>query len=75
MLKCTNFKSCGQGARVNLGCTVVILLTKTHQLMDNFVQMDGNSNKTGHDKGINTREKNTHENQNTKKNSSLKMKF
>ena len=43
--------------------------------MDNFVQMDGNSNKTGHDKGINPKEKNIHENQKTKKNFSLKLKF
>ena len=47
-------------------CTVVILLTKTHQLMDNFIQMDGNCNKTGHDKGINTKGKNIPENQKKK---------
>ena len=43
-------------------CTVVIFLNRTHQLMDNFVEMNGNSNKTSHNKVINTKEKNIHEN-------------
>ena len=43
--------------------------------MDNFVQMDGNSDKTGHDQGINTEEKDIHEFQKTKKKFSLKLKF
>ena len=43
--------------------------------MDNFVQMDEISMETGHDKGINTKEENIHENQKTKKNFDLKVKF
>ena len=46
----------------NILCTVVIFLNRTHQLMDNFVEMNGNSNKTSHNKVINTKEKNIHEN-------------
>ena len=45
---------------------MVILHTRTHQLMDEFVQMGRNSNKMGYDKGINTKEKDIHENYETK---------